>query len=233
MIEIYESENQNNEKEVIVEVLTKEPLHNIQFKMIDYYGIKITGSDKTQRMYVEWEIGDKELRKCLGLLRKEDIVLKEDIKNVHTRISGSRSDIIENLQHRKNNPCPYDDLFPIKPIQYKHIPNQRPIPPQTYSYDSPSLSEFKFLKFPSLLFHSNDLKPFWIEVSLDKQGEAKIFLCFPVINSDKIQEIDKHVQVILNNSTKYAILEFCFVMGRLDNEWRENMLQTLNDFLNY
>ena len=29
MIEIYESENQNNEKEVIVEVLTKELLHNI------------------------------------------------------------------------------------------------------------------------------------------------------------------------------------------------------------
>lgn len=227
MIKIYESENQNNEKEVIVEIPTKELLHNIQFKMIDYYGIEIMGSDKTQRMYVEWEIGDEELRKCLGLLRK-DFILKDDIENVHARISGSRSDIIESLQYRKNNPCPYDDLFPIKPIPTK----QRPIPNQSYPYDSPSLSEVEFFKFPSLLFHSNNLNPFWVEVSLEKRGEAKIFLCFPVANSDKIQETDKHVKVILNNSTKHAILEFCFINGRLDNEWRENMLQTLNDFLN-
>ena len=231
MIEIYESENQNNEKEVIIKIPTKKLLRNIQFKMIDYYGIEITGSDKTQRMYVEWEIGDEELRKCLGLLRKEDIVLKEDIENVHTRISGSRSDIIENLQHRKHNPCPYDDLFPTESAKYKHIPIISEAIP--YPYNFPSLSEIEFFKFPSLLFHSNNLKPFWIEVSLEKRGEAKIFLCFPIANSDKIQETDEHIKVILNNSTKHAILEFCFVMGRLDNEWRENMLQTLNDFLNY
>lgn len=231
MIKIYESKNQNNEKEVIIKIPTKKLLHNVQFKMIDYYGIEITGSDKTQRMYVEWGIGDEELRKCLELLRK-DVILKDDIENVHATISGNRSGIIENLQHRKNNPCPYDDLFPIKPVQYKHIPNQRPIPNLTYPYNYPSLSEFEFFKFPSLLFHSNSLKPFWVEVLLEKRGEAKIFLCFPVVNSDKIQETYKHVQVILDNSTKHAILEFCSVAGRLDNEWRENMLQTLNDFLN-
>ena len=202
----------------------------IKFKSSNNYGIEIVGQVLTTD-YVEWHISFDEIVQCLKVMVGNGIVTQQDIQETYACVANHRWQfIIDTLQYRMNQQYPY--------LSYPNHSPGIPFPsiPDTY------LMECIFFKFPTSSFYSARMYPFWVEVSLEKMGEASFYLCFPLgilknaniespLRIENMGQFNEAICLVLDNSTTYPILETCSVAGRMSFNHRKTILQLLGQFL--
>ena len=204
---------------------------NIKFKIFHNYGVEVSGEERGVGIYVEWQISPEEIAECLNVMSyKSRIIMPCYIQQTYDCIMNHRWQyIMEQLQYRVNQQCPYS-YYPY------HSPGM-PFP----SIPDTHLMKYDFFKFPTSSFYSDNLHPFWIEVMLNKIEEANLYLCFPLdvlknaqgtsLNLNGTNRLNEKVYLILEHSIVPAILETCSVAGRMNVQYRQEMLQVLKRIL--
>lgn len=203
---------------------------NAKIKSFYNYGVEMVGQEIRADMYVEWQISPDEVVQCLDLMIRANIVTYRNIQETCAYIANHQWQfIVEQLQCRLNQQNPY--------YFYPNYPSGIPFP----TYPNTYLMEHDFFKFPASSFYSTRLYPFWIEATLERMGEGKLYLCFPLsilrdmqgelLLLNRIAKPNDVAYLVLDNDAKYPFLETCSMIGKMSEAHRQDVLQLLSGFL--